>query len=105
MDRWVAWRYESGGEKPPYDSRIWRPASVTDPAAWESFDEALAFSRRRGMAGVGFVFAEGDPYSGVDLDDCRVPLTGAIQGWAEEIVREQGSYTEVSPSGTGLKVF
>src|SRR5262249_7521773 len=40
----------------------------------------------------------------IDLDKCRDPQTGAIQPWAGLIVSEVDSYTEVSPSGTGLRI-
>jgi hypothetical protein len=39
------------------------------------------------------------------LDDCREPHTGKIDEWAEDIISQLGSYTEVTVSGTGLRVF
>jgi putative DNA primase/helicase len=57
------------------------------------------------MSGVGFVFTEDDPYAGIDLDKCRNPETGEIDQWARKIVDALDSYTEVSPSGTGLHIF
>src|SRR5690606_32488548 len=56
-------------------------------------------------AGIGFVFAESDPYCGIDLDGCRDPITGRIADWAREIVLRLKSYTEVSPSETGVKIW
>jgi len=41
----------------------------------------------------------------VDLDDCRDPETGVLEPWAADAVATLNSYTEVSPSGTGVKVF
>ena len=52
--------------------------------------------------GIGFVFTADDPFVGVDLDHCRDPETGEVEPWAQEIVDELDSYTEVSPSKTGL---
>jgi primase-polymerase (primpol)-like protein len=57
------------------------------------------------LTGVGYVFSDGDPYSGVDLDNCRGRETGEIADWAKEIIRGLASYTEVSPSGTGVKIW
>jgi len=51
------------------------------------------------------MFHPNDPFAGTDLDDCRDPETGEIQPWALDIVEDLDSYTEVSPSETGLKVF
>lgn len=53
---------------------------------------------------VGFVFTRDDPFVGIDLDHCRDPETGKIKPWALEIVAKLNSYSEVSPSGTGLHI-
>jgi hypothetical protein len=42
---------------------------------------------------------------GIDLDTCRDLESGNLESWAEEVVARFASYAEVSPSGTGLKVF
>ncbi len=42
---------------------------------------------------------------GIDLDTCRDPGNGEIEPWALEVIKRFGSYTEISPSGTGVKVF
>ena len=55
--------------------------------------------------GPGFVFRADDPFTGIDLDGCRDPKTEAVSEWAKEIVLKLGSYAEVSPSGTGVKIF
>jgi hypothetical protein len=72
---------------------------------WGTVDESASHAERNGLDGVGFVFSEDDPYCGVDLDDCRDPDTGKIEGWAQEIIDSLASYTEVSPSGTGVHVI
>jgi hypothetical protein len=41
----------------------------------------------------------------VDLDHCRNPESGIIDQWAKDILTELDSYSEVSPSGTGVHVF
>jgi primase-polymerase (primpol)-like protein len=106
---WVIWRYtfqRGKWQKPPIAIRTGRPADANDPAVWTTFDDALKHydNRRRKLDGVGFVFTDDDPYSGIDLDECRDPGSGELQPWAEEIVCEVCSYTEVSPSGTGVKI-
>ena len=70
---------------------------------WTSADEALANAGR--FDGVGFVFSPDDPFCGVDLDGCRDPETGTMAEWAREIVLLFGTYSEVSPSKTGVKLF
>src|SRR5262249_20590556 len=53
--------------------------------------------------GVGFVFTEEDTFCGVDLDDA-LDADGRLKEWADELVAALGTYTEVSPSGTGGKL-
>lgn len=55
--------------------------------------------------GLGFVFTADDAFVGVDLDGCRDPETGTLDEPAQSIVDRLDSYTEVSPSGTGVHVL
>lgn len=108
--QWVAWRLtpRDGEPKPtklPYNAHTGALASTTDPTTWASFEEACAFCTSHKCSGVGFVLAPDDPYVGVDLDACRDPTSGRIEGWAKTIIRRLNSYTEISPSGTGLRIF
>ena len=57
------------------------------------------------LTGIGFVFTESDSYSGVDIDNCRDPETGRIADWASRIIRLLDSYTEISPSRTGVHII
>lgn len=42
---------------------------------------------------------------GVDLDGCRDPISGQVSDWAREIIKRFDSYTEVSQSGEGVKIW
>ena len=105
--RAVVWKSETRdgrATKVPY--RPTRPtahAAVNDPATWGTFAEALAAVVAGQADGPGIVLGEG--LVGVDLDHCRDPHTGTIASWALAIVQALDSYTEVSPSGTGLHVL
>jgi hypothetical protein len=106
--RWVAWTYrrrEDRKSKMPVDCRTGGPAVVTYPEIGVTFEQAVAFYRRRDLEGVGFIFGLTDPYTGVDLDSCRDPKTASLEPWAVEIVTTLATYCEVSPSGTGVKLF
>lgn len=74
-----------------------------DGANLISFQNAKAGVRLG--TGLGFVFTTDDDLGGVDLDACRDPATGEMKAWAQEIVDKFRSYTEVSPSGTGVKIY
>ncbi len=110
LAQWVVWRYtwshkKRKWDKPPTNVRTCKLAASDDPSTWTSFERAHTRYTRQGSAwsGIGFVFAPRDGYCGFDLDDCRDPLTGTISAWAVEFVATIGSYSEVSPSGTGIK--
>lgn len=109
VPHWVAWRTETRNGNPtkppvsPHDPT--RHASATDPSTWSTFGHAFRTAAAQSLDGVGFVFADGAGFAGVDLDDCRDPQTHAVTPWARRIVEALGSYAEVSPSGTGIKVF
>ena len=101
----VAWR--AVGEKPdkvPYCVRTGCKASSTDLMTWSPFEAVLEAYKRGDYNGVGFVFSSGDPYTGIDLDDC-VDEDGEIADWALEIVRDLDGYTELSATGTGIHII
>jgi primase-polymerase (primpol)-like protein len=110
LPQWVLWRLgERDGRytKIPYTPGSDRRASSTDPTTWGVFEDALEklASPEGAYDGVGFVFSSGDPYVGVDLDDCVDPETGEIAVWATQIIDGLDSYTELSPSGTGVHII
>ncbi len=110
MPQWVGWDWvwdAARGEwtKVPHNPRTGSHASATNPTTWTDFDTALTAMERHGWAGVGFVVTRDDPFTGVDLDRCRNPQTGALDPWATEIVATLDSYTEVTPSGTGVRIW
>lgn len=105
LSQWVRWKEIRRGKvkaKEPYRIDKKAKAKVNDPATWGSFPEAMA--NVNGF-GIGFVFADTDDFCGIDLDGCRNPDTGEIAPWAALWVKRFNSYTEVSPSGTGVKIW
>src|SRR5258706_4752309 len=76
LTQWVCWKYvDRGGKltKCPMNPKTGGMASSTDSTTWADFETAwrAAANERHGYSGIGFVFSDNDPYSGVDLDDCR----------------------------------
>jgi putative DNA primase/helicase len=106
--QWVVWKLEERDGKPtkvPYIAGGSGKASSTDSLTWRSFEEAVQALKTGRYNGIGFVFSSGDPFAGVDLDDCRDPETGELEEWAAKIVEAFGSYAEVSQSGTGVHII
>jgi putative DNA primase/helicase len=107
LPQWVVWRFEVVNDretKVPYQSGTpARKASTTDAATWSSYGAAVDTAAADGVDGIGFVFTKDDPYSGVDFDGC---VDGEdINPHVGGFMRTLDSYTEFSPSGTGLHVI
>lgn len=109
LAQWVCWqaRPKDNGklDKVPISPKTGRNASHSNPKTWGTFQQALARYQGDKLAGIGFVFSKDDPYTGVDLDTCRDLKTGNIEPWALQIIQDLTTYTEISPSGTGLHVI
>src|ERR671926_1365459 len=81
-------------------------ASSTDSDTWRSYETALrAFTENEHFNGIGRVIESAEEYVGVDLDDCLDPETGEITPWAKKILDQLDSYSEISPSLTGVKIW
>lgn len=102
--QWVVWRWEERNGKTtkiPYNAKSGYLAESDNPATWASFEQAIAAASN--FDGIGYVFSDDDPYTGIDLDDC---IDGErIAPWAETLLLQFNSYSEVSPSGTGIKIW
>jgi len=69
-----------------------------------SFEIAKGYAIENGY-GMGFCFANQTEFFGIDLDGCRDPALETIEPWAMAIVNLLGSYSEISPSHSGLKII
>ena len=107
--QWVLWKFvvRKPGEKPtkvPVSAEHRLNASSTDPSTWCGYEQAKTTAQGiKAYEGIGFVFSANDPFCGIDLDGCVVD--GKLTEQAKEIIAAFNSYTEVSPSGTGVKIF
>lgn len=116
LRRWVAWRYEKrtlkNGEevttKVPYDPCTGRLAESDNPATWGTRQQAEA-CRLKGKVGIGIMFGplSGEPeryLGGIDLDTCR-DKSGKVEPAAQAVIDRFKTYAEVSPTGTGVKLY
>jgi primase-polymerase (primpol)-like protein len=109
-DQWVLWKaefVEGKWTKVPYNAKTGWKAKSNDPQTWSDFHTAYLKQKHDDgkFDGIGFVPSENDPFTGVDLDHCRDPQSGKIELWAMKIIDQLNSYTEISPSGTGIRIF
>jgi hypothetical protein len=86
------------------NAKTGRLASSTDRETWSSFGQAIAAYMSGRFEGISFAFPKWGGMFGIDLDACISP-DGEIAPWAEEILEAFPTYAEVSPSGTGIKMY
>jgi putative DNA primase/helicase len=104
--QWVMWKKEQRNNKwtkIPYQVNG-EAAQSNSRDTWSTFDEVSSeFLNNTKYDGVGFMFSKEDEYIGIDIDDC---MDGEIVNkFAAEIINLMDSYTEYSPSGTGVHII
>src|SRR5262245_49894837 len=107
--RWVVWKWVAGKNgkrtKPPFQGRSpHMHASSTDPATWGDFDTAMAAYCAHKADGIGYALNGGE-IGAFDVDDCIDAATGNVHPWAQALVRRCGSYAEITPSKTGVRIL
>src|SRR5215212_500432 len=109
IEQWVNWRGEWSESKEKLNKvpkqHNGNAASSTDENTWTTFGVALAAVLERTRFGIGLAGLERTPLTGIDLDKCIDPGTGEIHPAALKIVEDFDSYTEVTPTGTGLRIW
>lgn len=121
--QFVLWRYGTAVSKDgttkltkiPMSPHTSTYASVSDPRTWGTLDDCIhalptaleEWQREDPQArgGIGFVFTASDPYCGIDFDHCYATLDADLDEALKVTIRGLHSYTEVSPSQTGLHVI
>ena len=114
IPRWVLWNHTEVGTE---NNKRWsklplqitgQSASSTNPNTWSDFLTVQATYEKNPnqFSGVGFVFSDEDNLIGVDLDDCYdADLNSFTNVALQQIATSIDGYMEVSPSGTGVKIF
>ncbi len=118
--QWVVWKYglrDGAWTKIPYQVDGRTRAESDNPKTWTTFTRALRAYRdtvraeiREGgtrfvhdIDGIGFMFADDDPYFGVDID--KVRGNPEREAWALGIVERFRSYAEWTAGGAGLHII
>lgn len=103
--QWVCWKYEWNGQKwtkPPFHPKGFG-ASKTKPQHYSAFNKVLAAYQKGSFDGIGFVLTDNDPFVAIDIDHCLNDTF--LSDEARGIIKTMNSYTEISPSGTGIRIF
>jgi len=104
LNNWVVWGVPNYSPKCPCNPKDLKPAKINLPETWGNFDVAVERVNSGKATGIGFVF-DGSGYIGCDLDNVRSPETGEIVPYAQEIIEQCATYTEISPSGYGVHII
>jgi hypothetical protein len=116
--QWLVWRFEPNPNpaktkplKVPYwvngKKRYGVQGDQADRSRLVTLDVALAtLAASNGhYTGIGFAFLAGDGLIGVDIDKCIDLETGEVTELALQAMAGCDSYTEYSPSGTGIHII
>ena len=107
MPRWVCWKRATDPKKPDKPRKVPMAAdgngkaACNRPATWGVFSQASETYTRKEYDGLGFML--GDGVFGIDIDHCL--SDGQPNELAREIINRVPTYTEISPSGTGLHLL
>lgn len=108
---WCLWKKVEGKGKIPYNASNDSFAKSNDKSTFNTFQTALynihkyiAYNEKNEMlGGLGLGIFNG--YSAIDIDHCIDEETGEISQMAQDIIDYCDSYTETSPSGTGIRII
>jgi hypothetical protein len=109
QELWVIWRWKKTKKgkwtKPLYQARAPKQnAKSNNSQTWAPFDAALTAYNSGQADGIGLCLLNTD--LGVfDADDCRNAGNGALEPAAQRLIKRANTYTEITPSGTGLRII
>lgn len=104
--QWVFWRgvkHDESDKKPtkiPFNAT--GAAKSNDRTTWMPFVAMQTWMQRK-MDGIAFVLSDDDPFSMIDIDGCVENEN--VSEFARKVIEYFDSYTELSPSGTGVRIF
>jgi P4 family phage/plasmid primase-like protien len=108
LRHWVVWKWEKNEQgkwtKPPFIATSLNKAKNNDRTTWRNYEQACTAVENDEADGIGFNLL-GTNVAAFDIDNCRDPETGELHPYAIDLVRRANSYTEITPSGTGLRII
>jgi hypothetical protein len=106
LPNWVCWSWvwkekECKWDKPPFQPSG-KHAQNNNAATWSTYETVINAVTK--FDGIGFCLTTGEIVA-FDIDKCRNVETGALDDWAQSLVERVDSYTEITVSGTGLRII
>jgi hypothetical protein len=105
VDQWLAFLVKWNPETEHFDKTPLNSSGRVENnhQAGESFATMLEYTKRNPGTVLGFYVRP--PFIAIDLDGGLEKEATDITDWASAIIREIGSYAELSPSGTGIHII
>lgn len=98
---WCVWKRENKGGKIPHNPRTGRHAKSNDPATFSDFQTAYKAYEAGDYNGLGIGIFDG--IGAIDIDHCID--NNVFSEMATDIINRMESYTEISPSGNGIRII
>lgn len=98
---WCVWKFDENKSKLPFDAKTGNMARTNDKGTFADFKTAYACYEKGGYEGLGMGIFDG--FCAIDIDHC-IQADGPTD-MARDIVKEMNSYTEISPSGEGIRII
>ena len=100
MTIWCVWKRESNGKVPynPHNGKLGKSNSIE---SFSDFETAVQALHKYNCTGLGIGIFNG--VGAIDIDNCI--SDGKMSEMAEKIIKIMDTYTEISPSGNGIRIL
>lgn len=98
---WCVWKRHEEKGKIPFSPITGFPVKSNQANTFSDFNAAIGAYQKGEYDGLGIGVFRG--FSAIDIDHCI--NDGQLSEMAQDIIECMGSYTEVSPSGTGIRII
>lgn len=98
---WCVWKRHKEKGKIPFSPVTGTLAQSNKESTFSDFDNAVKAYHDGAYDGLGIGIFRG--FSAIDIDHCI--NDGQLSEMAQDIIESMGSYTEISPSGNGIRII
>lgn len=102
--RWINWKTATVDGRPTKVpcTTDGTTAAITNTSVWRTYKEVIRASKK-----IGIIFTPDQTLLGIDIDHCLEgnAIVHEEKENIERIINDANTYTEISPSGTGLHLF
>lgn len=98
---WCVWKRDNDRGKIPYNPNTGYKAKSNDPSTFSDFQTVCKAFETGKYDGLGIGIFHG--IGAIDIDHCVV--NSKFSDMASDIISRMGSYTEISPSGNGIRII